>query len=260
MQTTSAETPANSGEIARDAYEALAPAYDAFTSRNDYVLWLTNLLPVLEGHGLAEPGRLLDVGCGTGNSCLPMLERGWSVTACDVSPSMVELARDKIGERAELHVFDMRELPVLGEFELIWSVDDAVNYLLEPEEMTEVFKRLGANLAPGGLLMIDVNTLAAFRRAFTAREVSDRGGLHVVWDGLEKSEISPGSICSVRLEGENIETHIHRQRHFSEHEVRTAIESAGLRCIDVVGFEDAVNVSRPPDEARDTKMCFIASR
>src|SRR3954451_22166659 len=78
------------------AYEAIAPVYDDFTAHHDYELWLGNLLPKLEDRGLSGR-RLLDVGCGTGKSFIPMIERGWEVSACDISPSMVELARAKVG-------------------------------------------------------------------------------------------------------------------------------------------------------------------
>ena len=85
------------------AYEAIAPAYDDFTAHHDYDLWLGELLPKLEKHGI--PGkRLLDVACGTGKSFIPMLEKGWEVTACDISPSMVAIAREKVGDRAALSV------------------------------------------------------------------------------------------------------------------------------------------------------------
>ena len=94
------------------AYEAIAPFYDDFTAHHDYELWLGNLLPKLERHGLRGE-RLLDVACGTGKSFIPMLERGWEVTACDISASMVELARAKVGDAAELSVADMRDLPEL---------------------------------------------------------------------------------------------------------------------------------------------------
>ena len=90
------------------AYEAIAPVYDDFTAHHDYELWLGNLLPELERHGLRQ-GHLLDIGCGTGKSFIPMLERGWEVTACDISASMVELARAKVGEAAALSVADMRD-------------------------------------------------------------------------------------------------------------------------------------------------------
>jgi SAM-dependent methyltransferase len=103
------------GRDAEIAYEAIAPVYDDFTHHHDYELWLGNLLPELERLGL-RGNRLLDVACGTGKSFIPMLNRGWEVTASDISPAMVELARAKVGDRADLSVADMRDLPDCGRF------------------------------------------------------------------------------------------------------------------------------------------------
>ena len=105
------------------AYEAMAPAYDDFTAHHDYEVWLGNLLEKLELHGIPPGKRLLDVGCGTGKSFLPMLRRGWTVTACDISPKMVALAREKVGDEAELHVADMRRLALQRKFSGILAWD-----------------------------------------------------------------------------------------------------------------------------------------
>jgi len=150
---------------AEQAYEAIAPVYDDFTAHHDYELWMGNLLPKAYRHGL-RGRRLLDVGCGTGKSFLPMLKRGWEVTACDISPSMLGLARAKAGDAAWLSVADMRKLPEFGEFDLVWALDDAVNYLLSGEELGEALSGMKANLAPDGLLMFDVNSLQAYRTFF----------------------------------------------------------------------------------------------
>ena len=49
---------------------------------------------------------------------------------------MLELAREKAGDAdVRLDVADMRELPDFGEFELVWALNDAVNYLLSAEEL-----------------------------------------------------------------------------------------------------------------------------
>jgi len=93
------------------AYEATAACYDDFTAHHDYELTLSNFLPAIESRGLPPSRRLLDVGCGTGNSFLPMLERGWSVTACDLSPAMIQVAREKLGERSVELAVDERALP-----------------------------------------------------------------------------------------------------------------------------------------------------
>ena len=85
------------GDWAQRTYEAMAPVYDDFTAHHEYDAWVADLLKLLERRGLAGK-RLLDVACGTGKSFLPMLPRGWQVTACDISPAMLERAREKVGD------------------------------------------------------------------------------------------------------------------------------------------------------------------
>jgi SAM-dependent methyltransferase len=250
---------------AEESYEAIAPVYDEFTAHHDYELWLGNLMPPLARHGLSG-NRLLDVGCGTGRSFLPMLKRGWEVTACDISPSMLELARAKAGDRAKLSVADMRELPVFGEFDLVWSLDDAVNYVLDAEELESTLRGMRANLAADGLLLFDVNTLETFRTFFAENEVMERGGRRYVWTGLTAADSPPRSIGEARLEvteadgGAAVETHVHRQRHHPEADVLAALEAAGLECLEVFGHDHSAVLEQPVEELRHTKMVFIARR
>src|SRR4051812_5012012 len=102
---------------ALEAYDGLAPHYDAFTAGYDYERWIDALEGLAIEHGLGG-SRVLDVACGTGKSFLPMVERGYEVVACDLSPGMVERAREKVlGTAVELLVADMRSLPELGAFD-----------------------------------------------------------------------------------------------------------------------------------------------
>jgi SAM-dependent methyltransferase len=264
-----ATTAGRQGRWAEHAYEAIAPVYDDFTAHHDYELWLGNLLPQLRRHGLSGR-RLLDVGCGTGKSFLPMLERGWEVTGCDISAAMLELARAKVGDRARLLVADMRDLPRLGEFDLVWALDDAVNYLLSGEELRRALTGMRANLVPGGLLMFDVNTLRSYRTFFAETEVVERGGLRLVWQGQGSADTPPGSISESRFEvqaadrgdspAREIETHLHRQRHFPEAEVLELIEGAGLECLDVFGHGFDAVLKQPLDELLHTKAVYISRR
>ena len=75
-----------------EAYAVLAPAYDLLTARYEYPTWLDAIERLARRYGLAGR-RVLDVGCGTGKSFMPLLERGFEVTACDISPEMVAEAR-----------------------------------------------------------------------------------------------------------------------------------------------------------------------
>ncbi len=252
-------------EWAERAYEGMAPVYDDFTAHHDYEGWLTDLMVALERRGL-QGKRLLDVACGTGKSFLPMLPRGWQATGCDISPAMVELARAKAGERATLVVADMLELPVFGEFDLVWALDDAINYLLSTEELKRALAGMRRNMATTGLLLFDVNELLAYRTFFAETSVVERGGRRLTWHGLAAPDVAPSSISESRLEvsfedgSESPPPIYHRQRHFTEAEVIAALEGAGLECLDVYGHGlDGIPV-QPLDVENHTKAVYIARR
>src|SRR5881392_3469789 len=146
------------------AYELLAPFYDLYTHDYEHDRWLANIEAIALGHGLTGH-RLLDVGCGTGKSFMPMLARGYEVTACDISPGMVERAREASG--AHVLVADARDLPDLGRFDIVMALDDALNYLLSDEELAMAFEGVARNLRPGGLFVFDLNSLFIYRHLFT---------------------------------------------------------------------------------------------
>lgn len=55
--------------------------------------------------------RLLEIGCGTGVFLEVLHQAGFDVTGLDSSPDMLEEARDRLGNRAGLHLGDAGHLP-----------------------------------------------------------------------------------------------------------------------------------------------------
>lgn len=55
--------------------------------------------------------RILDIGCGTGISLAPLLEKGLSLTGIDPSPYMLDLAHKRLGEKVDLHRGMAEDLP-----------------------------------------------------------------------------------------------------------------------------------------------------
>lgn len=249
------------GDQAREAYDNYASAYDDFNHGYMYESWTARLLAKAEEAGLSGQ-RLLDVACGTGLSFLPMLDRGWEVTGCDISPAMLEIAREKVGDRAELLVADMRELPDLGEFDLIWAVNDPLNYLLSVEEFEAAMEGMRRNLATEGIVLFDINTLVTYRNFFSREIVVEEKGRHFVWQGKQAGEeVAPGLIAEAHFEasGEEGSSHVHRQRHFGEAEVLAAIKAGGMRCIAVYGEIDG-NLELGLEEERHTKAVYLCRR
>lgn len=244
----------------RSAYDRMAPIYDDFNAANDYEMWFGVLLPELEKHGLGKSGRLLDVGCGTGRAFAPMLRRGWEVQGCDLSPAMLEEARNKFGDAVPLAVANVAELPTFGEFDLIWALNDVVNYLTEDGELERALEGMRANLAAGGLLLFDANTLALFNSHFAGEGQNEMSVGEWRWQGLS-TEIEPGGDFVAQVSGAGVETHEHRQRHHPVERVREAIATAGLEHVASLGQREAdgkVILTDPPDERRDHKVIHIA--
>ncbi|HEX2393212.1 MAG TPA: methyltransferase domain-containing protein [Solirubrobacterales bacterium] len=248
------------------AYESFAPVYDDFTAHHDYELWFGNLLPKVEAHGLRK-GSLLDVACGTGKSLLPLLERGWEVTGCDISPAMIEVARGKTGDRVEFVVADMRELPKLGEFDLVICPGDAVNYMHGTAELEAALRGMRENMKPDGKLVFDANTINALRTFWSETTMVEHGGVRLTWLGLTDPLVEPGQFAEARLQVEplerdapRVEPQVHRERHFTEAEVLAALERAGLECLDVWGHHYDAIPHQPLDEEADIKGIYIAGR
>ena len=144
------------------AYDVLAPAYDLLTAGYAYGPWLGAIDSLARSHGLRGQ-RALDVACGTGKSLEALLDLGYDAIGCDGSAGMAEVARDKLAGRAEVFVADMCSLGVVGAFDLITCLDDALNHLPSPADVVSALRAMGANLASDGLLAFDVNTLGAYR-------------------------------------------------------------------------------------------------
>lgn len=245
------------------AYEAFAPIYNEFNHLNDYEMWLgRHLLPELEKHGL-RTGRALDVACGTGRAFGPLLRRGWEIRGCDLSPSMLERAREEAEGKIELEVADMRELPVFGEFELVLSLNDSMNYLLGDDDLIRALSAMRANLADHGLLLFDLNSKAAYvGHGLWAGggKTMEHEGRTWVWRGM--GEVEP-NVHESRIEGDDVEPVINRERWRPEDEVKEAMAAAGLECLAALGMDEVDNeivLSDPIDEDRDYKMVFIGSK
>ena len=162
-------------------------------------------------------------------------------------------------------VADMVELPSFGEFDLVWALDDAVNYLLSLDELKGAMAGMAGNLAPNGLLAFDLNTLHTYRTFFAGDRVVESGdGRRLVWKGQAAADVPPGSICEARFAVEterergSIAAATHRQRHFPQEEVLAALDLAGLEAVAVFGYGFDAVLQQPLDDLRHSKALFIA--
>ncbi|XVH31996.1 class I SAM-dependent methyltransferase [Haloferacaceae archaeon DSL9] len=102
---TIAFVPPDEAPTVADAHDKLAKTYKAQEEdpyRADFEFpATTELIPHAEGK------RVLDAGCGHGRYAEWLIERGADVLAVDKSAKMLERARRRIGERAEIRRGDI---------------------------------------------------------------------------------------------------------------------------------------------------------
>jgi SAM-dependent methyltransferase len=73
-----------------------------------------------------QPGRALDLGCGTGTNSIYLAQHDWQVTGVDFSPKAIELAHDKAqraGVNVDFYLGDVSRLDFLSKpFDLILDI------------------------------------------------------------------------------------------------------------------------------------------
>jgi SAM-dependent methyltransferase len=248
------------------SYDALAPHYDAFTEHPNYATWVRSLEALARRHGLSGR-RALDLGCGTGSSLLPLFELGYDVVGTDVSPGMLERAARKLPADVPLVLADMRSLPELGVFDLIWAVNDGLNYLPDDADLRRAFVEVASRLQPEGIFLFDVNTLAAYATLFAATRVRETEALFMAWLGDGDETPRAGEITEARLEvferdaagAWHRSTSHHRQRHHPLAEIVEALAAAGLRTLAVHGLTEGADIEEDVDEQRHTKAILVAT-
>lgn len=264
-RTGAAPGPATRDEHARSAYDAFAPHYDDFTAHHDYEAWTATLEALAQECGL-RGRRLLDVACGTGKSFLPYLDRGYEVCACDISPAMLEVAAEKAGDRARLLTCDMRDLPALGRFDFVCCIDDAVNYVLAHNELVSTLSGLARNLAPGGVVLFDANSVITYRTFFASTSVVIGDDRVLVWDGHASESFGAGDLAQATLEALNRrddgtwwrERGVHHQRHHPVTTVQSALRRAGLEAVAVRGMRLDGTMTETFDELENSKAVYVA--
>jgi trans-aconitate 2-methyltransferase len=112
--------------------------------------WASDVLARLDG--IAPDATVLDVGCGTGRvtEALPDLVPHGRVLAIDASEQMVELARRRLGDRAQVWCQDVLDLDLDAEVDLVVSTA-ALHWVPDHDRLWE---RLAHALKPGGRLEI----------------------------------------------------------------------------------------------------------
>jgi SAM-dependent methyltransferase len=105
---------------------------------------------------LAPGGPALELAIGTGRIALPLAARGVEVHGVDISEAMVEKMRAKPGGAdIPVTIGDFTEVPVYGEYPLVYLVFNTLFALTTQEDQIRCFANVAEHLTSGGVFVIE---------------------------------------------------------------------------------------------------------
>lgn len=134
--------------------ERVAATYDDPAAREFHPDTLAPMADLLAD--LADGGRALELGIGTGRVALPLAARGVQVHGIDMSRAMVARLRDKPGGDAiGVTIGDFATTKVDGTFRVAYLVFNTIMNLTTQEAQVACFRNVARHLAPGGTFVIE---------------------------------------------------------------------------------------------------------
>ena len=237
------------------SYDALADSYDALMADGSYRK-RADFLEKQFRKSRIPVHTMLDLACGTGTIACLLAERGYQVTATDGSEEMLTQAMSKaavLEERAPLFLHQsMPRLRLIEPVDAVVSTLDSLNYLTREKDLRETFCRVFRWLKPGGAFIFDVNTPYKLRRMDGQMYMDETEETFCVWRTFF-SERTQACTYQVDLFQQNADGswdrsfEEHRERAWTEEQLRTFLTDAGFAEITVSGDL----TSRPPRVEED---------
>lgn len=242
-------------------YGPFAEVYDEFMQDVSYEQWADYMERLWQTHG-KHPKLVLDLACGTGSLCVELSKRGYEMIGADISEEMLNQARDKAEQAGQSILFleqDMREFELYGTVDVILCTCDSLNYLLEEEDVRQVFRLVDNYLNPGGLFLFDVNTEYKFREIMGDRvQAETYEDAAYIWQNYyyEEERVNEYQVTFFRKQGDlyRREEEVHYEKAYDPEQLKRWLEEAGLR---VLGMYDGFTQEAP--HAASERICFVAA-
>ncbi|MDD3221364.1 MAG: methyltransferase domain-containing protein [Lachnospiraceae bacterium] len=248
-----------------EAYSEFAQVYDLFMDNIPYEEWCDYLVTLLKKYGV-EDGLVLDMGCGTGNVTEALRRRGYDMIGIDNSEEMLSVAIEKGAEASDgmtpaLYLCqDMREFELYGTVGAVVSICDSMNYILEPEELLQVFKLVNNYLDPRGIFIFDMNTLYKYENILGEQTIGETREDHCfIWDNYYDTDSRINEyVLNLFIQGTDGRydrcEEVHYQRAYEPEEIRSLIEAAGMI------WEGAYDAFTMDEVKPDSERIYIIAR
>ena len=138
---------------------------------------------ILKTTGVMPPARVLDLPCGTGRHSVLFAKQGFTVTAADLSPLMIQKAREKAiasGVEIEFHQSDIREFSSAIKFDLTLNLFTSFGYFDDDEENFGIIRSMAEMTQSCGWFVLDYINPVYVRNHLQPETASVNGEFEIV--------------------------------------------------------------------------------
>ena len=238
-----------------ETYSDFAGVYDELMDNIPYEQWRDRLDSLIREYGVSRPERdaeelldaernlVVDLGCGTGTLAELMYGMGYDMIGIDMSEAMLSIAMEKKESSGSEILYlqqDMRELELYSTVGTVYSVCDSLNYILEEDELLEVFSLVNNYLYPSGIFIFDFNTDYKYRELIGDTTIAEnREDCSFIWENYYDPENALNEYdltVFVRQEGESFRrfSEVHVQRGYTLEQMTGLVERAGMALVKAV--------------------------
>ena len=97
----------------------------------------------------------MDLACGTGILCEVLYQNGIHAAGMDFSEGMIQIARGN-NPNIPYDVADMIQYRPKKRFDLVTCTGDALNHIIDPENVRRIFENVYGYLNKGGYFIFDI--------------------------------------------------------------------------------------------------------
>ena len=221
-----------------EAYTEFAQVYETFMDNVPYEKWCEGICNILQEHGILD-GLVLDLGCGTGTMTRLLQKKGYDMIGVDASAEMLEIARNHPDEGILYLQQDMREFELYGTVAAVVCVCDSLNYLLEEEDLGQVFSLVHNYLDQNGVFIFDMNTIHKYRDVIGDSTICEnREDSSFIWENYfdEESSINEYALTLFVKQENGLYARyeeFHYQKAYELEQVAVLLKESGLKLVAV---------------------------
>jgi SAM-dependent methyltransferase len=244
-----------------DIYNAFARVYDSFMGDTPYESWANFILERIKQHEI-NPRIMCELGCGTGKMVEQFAKRGIEMIGIDYSEEMLMIARENAYEK-DLSILylhqDMSAFELYGTVDVIYSSCDSMNYLLEEEQVKNMFVLVNNYLEAGGLFVFDINTPYKYKEILKdqvfAEQTEDAA---YIWENTYNEEEGLNEFCvNFFIETEEglyeRTEEVHYQKAYTIETIKRLLDEAGMELVAI--YDD---YTMTPYHEKSQRATFVA--